>query len=155
MSALRPIDRTLALLACMPLVLTACMWTVEDTAATASVPRPATPAANPSLPNSERYPADVYRPSDYTVRSVTEAGPVLTISGDAPESVSVLFAQARLTMPMQGWKETDVEESVAAHMLVFEKSGFEAELTFIPNGSATELRMQLRSPDPGTHSGMH
>ena len=155
MSALRPIDCKLALLTCMILALAACARTVEETAATATLTRPAIPDADAPPPGSERYPADVYRPSDYTVRSVMESGPVLTISGDAPESVSVLFAQARVTMPMQGWKETGAEESMAARMLAFEKSGYEAELTFVPNGNATQLRVQLRSPGSGAHLGMH
>ena len=154
MAVLRNIDRKLALLAYTILVVTACTRTVEETATATTLTRPSISATNASPPGSERYPADVYRPSDYTVRSVTEVGSVLTISGDVPENALVLFAQARTTMPMQGWKETGAEESATASRLAFEKSGYEAELTFIANGSATQLRMQLRSPGAGTLVGM-
>lgn len=154
MAVLRNIDRKLALLACMILVATACARTVEETAAAATLTRPSIVDADTSPPGSERYPADVYRPSDYVVRSVTETGQVLTISGDAPGSAAVLFAQARATMPIQGWKEMGVEEYMEARSLAFEKSGYEARLTFIPNGDATQLRMQLRSPGSGAQPGM-
>jgi hypothetical protein len=133
-----------SVLVCLPLLLGACVWGADSADAP---PSGAAPAHAGPPPVAERYPADVFRPRDYVVRSIAESGALLTISGETRDAAPALFAQVRANMPMQGWEEVQVRRTDEMQLLAYEKAGYRARFVLFPQpGGRTQFDLELRAP---------
>lgn len=117
---------------------------------TAPAPLPvATPLAAPtpqplSLPDD--FPADLYLPPGYDVRSVMDVDGTRVVGVQTRGDMATLFADARAGMQGLGWRQTlALQRAPDGAMLSFEKGPRAAVLWLRPVAADTvQLQLQLR-----------
>ncbi|PJJ96635.1 hypothetical protein CO641_12270 [Lysobacteraceae bacterium NML91-0213] len=97
-----------------------------------------------SLPDD--FPADLYLPPGYDVRSVMEVDGTRVVGVQARGDMATLFADARAGMHGLGWRQTlALQRAPDGAMLSFEKGPRAAVLWLRPVAADTvQLQLQLR-----------
>jgi hypothetical protein len=92
------------------------------------------------------FPADVFVPSGFVVRSSMAVPRMLTVSGDVSGTVADVFGQARAAMQQQGWREKFVQQRPTMQMLSLQKDGREAVINVMERQGAVQVSYSLRMP---------
>ena len=138
-----------ACLACL-LAAAGCRRGLDTNAARASEP----PAPVASLPVPAPaplvlpvdFPADLYLPPGYELRSLMDVDGTRVVGVQARGDLAALFADARAGMQALGWRQTlSLQRASDGAMLSFEKGPRAAVLWFrpVPSG-VVHLQLQLR-----------
>lgn len=101
--------------------------------------------AGDDLALPDDFPADIYLPAEYRVRSVMELAGADVISVSAPGTVPAVFSEASAAMQRQGWKQVMAMQRDSHRMLGFEKGGRQARMMLVAaedDGVLLNLQMQ-------------
>jgi hypothetical protein len=91
------------------------------------------------------FPADVYLPPGYQVKSLMNVAQASIVQLAAPGSLAELSGAADAAMLGHGWKQTMAMQQDDFRMYSYEKSERAASLTLSPGeGGQVQLSMQLR-----------
>lgn len=158
--------RTIALLCCAALSLSACQKSPEERVAEAVIEQATGQkmqidrdgeritvktedgevkmAVGDGLALPAAFPKDLYLPGDYAVRSVMESGNVLLVTVNAPGEVAGLYEEARAAMQGQGWEQVMAMQPDADNrMLLYRKEKRTASVTLGREDESVNLVFQL------------